>query len=361
MSRAAFLSHKDLNLIRFRMPVMRMLVELGHEVLAVCPDGGRAGRFAEAGVRHVPYEIDRGSLNPLKEAAVVRALSKLLAELKPDLLHTFTMKPNIYGALAAPEGTKVVASVTGLGSYYSGERTLFRRGLDALYAHAMRRPGRVIFYNEDDRDEFVKLGIVSPEKVRMIKGSGVDVRRFVPVAKANPKVVVTMCARLIREKGVEQFLDAAEALKGKAVFRLAGAPDAGNPTTLDDRVGRGSVERLGWVDDVAGLLAGTDIYCLPSYYREGIPVSVLEAMAAGLPVVTTISVGCRETIQHDKSGLFVPPRDSKALIKALDRLIGDAELRRRLGEGARKRAEQVFAVDRIVDDHLAVYRELLDV
>jgi glycosyltransferase involved in cell wall biosynthesis len=370
--RAVFLSHHDWHLYRFRLPLMRALSERGWDVRALCPTGDYSPRFAAEGVAHVPYRLERSSLNPFKELAVVMELARILGELKPDLLHSFALKPNIYGGLAARRlGVgKRAATVSGLGSFYTGEGSpaLFRRGLDRLYAAAMRRADRVIFENPDDRDELARLGIVRPEQVVLIPGAGVDTVRFSPIekSKAGP-VFVTMAARLIRDKGVGEFLTAAHALKARwgdgVVFQLAGEEDKGNRWAADHaRIAAaakaGVIRRLGFVDDVPSLLRGTDVYVLPSY-REGTPVSVLEAMSAGLPVVTTDAVGCRETVIPEESGLRVPVRDAAALAAAVDRLIADPRLRARLGLAARRRAEEVFAVEKIVAAHLDVYRSLL--
>lgn len=370
--RAVFLCHQDRHLYQFRLILMRALVARGWEVVALSPVGAYSGRFAAEGVRHVPYRVERSSLNPLRELLVIRELTAILRELRPDLLHTFALKPNIYGAFAASAAgvAKRVATVSGLGSFYTGEgsRTVFRRGLDALYAAAMRRVDRMVFENRDDLDELTRLGICRPGLGVIIAGAGVDLERFAPAPpRYGGPVVVTMAARLIRDKGVGEYLSAARALKEKwgdgVVFQLAGEEDPGNPwaTDLDllaAAVERGDVRRLGFVEDVPGLLRGTDIYALPSY-REGTPVSVLEAMSAGLAVVTTDAVGCRETVVPEESGLRVPVRDAAALTAALDRLIGDAALRRRLGAAARLRAQTVFAAEKVVAAHLAVYAELL--
>ncbi len=366
MRRFAFVSHLDLNLHRFRLPVMRELARRGCEVYAVCPDGPYARRFAGEGLRHVGYRLDRGSLNPLREAASVASLAAALRRVRPDLVHTFTFKPNVYGALAAlgvPRARRV-ASVTGLGSFY-GPRTAF------LYKVALRGADRVVFYNADDRAELLRRGACRPRQCALINGSGVDTARFAPAPAPRVDegpVVVTMAARLIREKGVHDYLQAAALVKAawgeRVVFQLAGEADEGNPSSADmERVAsfaeRGVVRRLGFVEDMAALLRRSDVYALPSYYREGIPVSVLEAMSAGLAVVTTDAVGCRETVEPEESGLRVPARDPVALAAALDRLVADASLRRRLGEAARRRAQDVFSLDRVVEAHLDVYRALL--
>ena len=374
-ARIVFLSHLDRNLYRFRLPIMKLLVEQGCEVYALCPEGEYSGRFAAMGVRHVAYRIKRSGLNPFREVSVVASLARALRRIQPDLLHTFTMKPNIYGALAARWAGvgKIVASVTGLGSFYieppsSMPAAVFRWGLDRFYALGLRRVDRVIFQNPDDHEELLRLGVCRASQCVLIPGSGVDTLRFAPAGKAGGKpVVVTMASRLIRDKGVDEFLSAAEQLKARfgddVVIQLAGEEDKGNPWAADHArlsscAERGVIRLLGYVADMPGLMRDTDIYVLPSY-REGTPVSVLEAMSAGLAVVTTDAVGCRETVVHEQSGLLVPVKDAPALASALERLIADPQMRSRLGSAARKRVEEVFAADKIVAAHLEVYRALL--
>ncbi|MCX7856035.1 MAG: glycosyltransferase, partial [Anaerolineae bacterium] len=178
-------------------------------------------------------------------------------------------------------------------------------------------------------------------------------------------VVVTMIARLIAPKGVREFLQAADRLSGQARFVLIGEPDPGNPDSLtwediQDHIQRGIVLAPGWQKDVVPWLAITDIFVLPSYYREGTPVTVLEAMAMGLPVVATDVPGCREAVVHGETGFLVPPRDVDALTLAIQRLIGDPELRWQMGQAGRARTVECFAVERIVGQYLRLYAQLLE-
>jgi len=355
---------------------MRALVARGCEVYALCPDGEFSGRFARFGVRHISYRINRSSLNPFREPVVIGVLARRLRQLAPDLLHSFMMKPNIYGGIAGRLAgvPRKVASVTGLGSFYIKTPAgviprLSRWGLDRLYRTALGRMDKVIFYNQDDRAEFLGLGICGERQSVIIPGSGVDTDYFVPSArdKNGDPVVVTMAARLLRDKGVHEFLAAAEALKGRwghrVCFQIAGAEDPGNLWSADQALLEGSasqgiIRRLGFLEDIRGVLSGTDIYALPSY-REGMPVSVLEAMSMALPVVATNAPGCRETVLDGVNGFQVPVRDAQALAEAIERLVRDPVLRRQFGAAGRRRAEQMFSIGKIVEAHLAIYRELL--
>ncbi len=370
MARLVFLSHYDFNLYRFRLPVMKAAVEQGHEVIAASPPGLFSGKFASHGIGHVPYSLDRRSVNVWREAASLAGIWRLLRRTAPDLLHTFTIKPNIYGSLAADAaGTPVVVnSVTGLGSWHSDGSGSWTAGFSsALYALALRRSAAVIFYNTDDRDDFERRHIVEPDQAVLIRGSGVDETVFRPVDRRGRSVVtVCMVARLIRDKGVAEYIEAAHRIRGqwgdRVAFRLVGQTDPGNPGGLTPEWVRSrsgsAVELLGHRDDIPAILEASDIYCLPSY-REGLPVSVLEAMASGLPIVTTNAAGCRETVEEGVNGFQVAVRDAEGLAAAIERLLREPQLRQVFGEASRRKAVSEFSIRRVVSDHLKLYSDLL--
>jgi N,N'-diacetylbacillosaminyl-diphospho-undecaprenol alpha-1,3-N-acetylgalactosaminyltransferase len=372
MARFLFLSHLDFNLFRFRLPIMKALVERGHEVVAASPGGPYAARLPSHGIAHESFEIDRRGLNLASELKVVFALRSLLRKVRPTLLHTFMHKPNIYGSLAArglPD-LKVVNSVTGLGSVYDGSRATLSRVVNGLYRVALRPSAAVVFQNDDNRDYFTSRRLVEARKVVLIRGEGVDTKEFLPVDRGNrPVVRVCMVARLIRDKGVEEYVEAARQVRAthgdQVRFCLVGDPDPGNQgsmaaTWLEKVRAVGDVELLGVRDDIARILAESDIYCLPSY-GEGLPVSVLEALASGLPVVTTDVSGCRDTVREGTNGFLVPPRDAVALANAIRRLAEDPGLRGRFGAAGRVEAETRFSVDVIVGQLIELYERVLRV
>ena len=367
MSRFVFLSHSDFNLYRFRLPILKALLAEGHEVVALCPAGRVSPLFARHGISHEAYEVDRVGTRLWSELAVVRELGRILRRLRPRLVHTFTHKPNIYGSLASRgiRDVAIVNSVTGLGSMYLGPASVIRSGfMNLLYRVAVRRSAAVVFQNKEDREFFVDRGIVRPEQAVVIRGSGVDTEVFRPSPRTDRAVVtVTMVARLIRDKGVEEYVEAARRIRaelGSGVrFWLVGSPDPGNPRSMPEEwvsaVRReGVVDVLGEREDIPEILSATDVYCLPSY-REGLPMSVLEAMASGLPVVTTDVPGCRETTEDGVNGWRVPPGDLGRLVDALRRLIADADRREVFGAESRKKAEKEFSVARVVRQHLELY------
>jgi N,N'-diacetylbacillosaminyl-diphospho-undecaprenol alpha-1,3-N-acetylgalactosaminyltransferase len=380
--RFVFFSQHDFNLYRFRMPVMQALRERGAQVWAICPPGEYSPRFREHGIEFVPISLARKTFNPLRAWTTVNRLRSILRELWPDVLHTSTLRPNVYGALAGwLAGVPViVCTVEGLGTLYTNhdlKTRLLRWGVEQTTRLALRAADAIIFLNPDDQSYYLSQKLCRPEQARLIVSAGIDVKAFSPDrfsleerqrlrqerGLSPDAVVVTMIARLIAPKGVREFLQAAERLNGKARFVLIGEPDPGNFDSLtweeiQAYVRRGLVLAPGWQNDVLPWLAITDVFVLPSY-REGTPVTVLEAMAMGLPVVATDVPGCREAVVAGETGFLVPPRNVDELVQAIRKLVEDPALRRRMGQAGRARAVQRFAIERITAQYLDLYAELL--
>jgi N,N'-diacetylbacillosaminyl-diphospho-undecaprenol alpha-1,3-N-acetylgalactosaminyltransferase len=381
--RFAFFSQHDFNLYRFRMPVMQALRERGAQVWAICPPGEYSPRFREHGIEFVPISLDRKTFNPLRAWTTVNRLRSILRELRPDVLHTSTLRPNVYGALAGwlAGVPAIVCTVEGLGTLYTNhdlKTRLLRWGVEQTTRLALRAADAIIFLNPDDQSYYLSQKLCRPEQARLIVSAGIDVKAFSPDRFSLEErqrlrqergfspdaVVVTMIARLIAPKGVREFLQAAERLNEKGRFVLIGEPDPGNLDSLtweeiQEYVRRGIVLAPGWQNDVIPWLAITDIFVLPSY-REGTPVTVLEAMAMGLPVVATDVAGCREAVVSGETGFLVSPRNVDELVRAIQKLVEDPALRRRMGQAGRARVVQHFAVERIVEQYLELYTEVLE-
>jgi glycosyltransferase involved in cell wall biosynthesis len=338
----------------------------GWRVVLVARESEATARIRASGIEVFPVNFVRRSLNPFAELVFAWRLAKLYRQLKPDVLHQIALRPIVTGGLAARlAGCKhIVNAPVGLGFVFSSDKLLakFLRPLVSFGLRVtLRPPGAVaVFENPDDLAALTAAGMVRPDAAFLIRGAGVDTVAFAPVPPPPLPVRVVLVARMIREKGVADFAAAARLLKGQAEFVLAGAPDPGNPNTVTEAELRaweaeGILTWIGPQKDVAALLRSAHIACQPSTYREGLPKSALEAMAAGLPLVATDIPGCREAVVDGVTGLLVPPRDPQALAAALARLIGDAALRARLGEAARARAEQEFADPIICAATLLVY------
>jgi glycosyltransferase involved in cell wall biosynthesis len=369
--RVLFLANTDWYLWNFRLPLARAMHGQGWDVVLCSPPGPWGPRFAGEGLRWIPFDFARHGLNPFSELVTLARLVRLYRRERPDLAHHFTIKCVLYGGIAAKlSGTRVVNAVTGLGSLFTTPKkanVVLVPIVRVLYRLVFHR-SHVIFQNPDDREEFRAKGLLGDATVHIIRSSGVDTTRFQPAPRlpAAPPVVVILVARLLREKGIEEFVEAARWLRGEgaaARFIVVGPEDPAQPSAIDSGTlarwkGAGDVEFLGHRDDVLELLRSAHIACLPSW-REGTPRSLVEAMACGLPVVATDVPGCREVTRNGDNGLLVKARDAMALAKGLRTLIDDAELRRRMGERSRERAEAEFSEKRVIGETTAVYQAVL--
>lgn len=367
---AFFVSH--------RLPLALAARDAGYDVHVASspnatPRDPAAARHVETlGFPFHPLRMTRKGQNPLREVGVARELARLYRRVAPSLVHHVTIKPVLYGSIAARlAGVPcVVNAVSGLGYVFldSGGKAAMRRAMILpLYRHAFRgRRTHVVFQNGADAHFFHSRRIVRPDQVTLIPGSGVDLDLFRHEPEPAGVPVVLFPARLLRDKGLLEFVDAARRLRADGVparFALAGDLDPGNPSAVgraevERWVAEGVVEWWGYREDMAGAYAESAVVCLPSY-REGMAKVLLEGAAAGRPLVTTDVPGCRDAVREGETGLLVPPRDAAALAAALRPLLGDPVLRARMGEAARADAEARFGVARVVDATLSIYRSLL--
>lgn len=356
------------SLIRFRGELLKRFVDAGHHVVACAPEASEEVRaaLAASGVQYRDVPIDRAGLDPVKDMRTIFSLMRLFREIEPDVLLTYTIKPVLYGGLAAMM-TRVperYAMITGVGHAFSGKgKKAWAVGRIArmLYRIVLKGCRRVIFQNPDDRALFEGLNLLaSPEQAALIDGSGVDVDRFgqQPLPRTPSFLLI---ARLLEEKGVYHYVEAARILKQRypdAVFRLAGWVDE-NPTSvtqseLDGWIEEGVVDFLGSLEDVRPALADSLVFVLPSAYGEGTPRTVLEAMATGRPIVTTDAPGCRETVVEGENGYLVPPRDTPALADAMAAFLDDPGLARTMGAESRRIAEARYDVHKVNEDILKI-------
>ncbi|MDS4058820.1 MAG: glycosyltransferase family 4 protein [Candidatus Contendobacter sp.] len=361
-------------LYNFRRSLAIALCESGHEVLLISPPGPYGEKLRALGLRWLPAPMTRRSLHPLRELALVRWLFRLIRQERVDLVHGFTIKCAVYGSLAARLARIPgrVNAVTGMGYVFtSNEPTarLLRPLVRALLRLALGgRGARLILQNPDDVAFFQRARLVDVAAVRQIPGSGVDCARFIPGSGRiiDEPLRVLLAARLLWDKGLAEYVAAARILRGQGRsirFLLAGNPDPGNPAAVPEAtvrawVDEGLVEWLGHVDDMPALLATVDVVALPSY-REGLPKTLIEAAACGLPLITTDAPGCREVVMPEVEGLRVPVGDAGALAQAIARLHDDPILAARLGAAARAKALTQFDERLVIERTLAVYRELL--
>lgn len=359
-----FLSH--------RLPVALAAKARGWEVHIATPRSKHVPRIEAAGLQWHPIRLSRSGLNAFAELRTIVDLVRLYRAIRPDVIHHVTTKPVLYGTLAAriARMPAVVNALAGLGHvfYDSGANRLLRSVVLAGYSLALRHPNvHFIFQNDEDRDVFLQRRWVHRDAVTMIRGSGVDVERFVPAPRIEGVApTVVLASRLLYTKGVPEYVEAARRIRGRgssARFVIVGEPDPDNPGSiplaqLQAWAEEGSVEYWGRREDMPEVLAAAEVFCLPTYYREGVPKAIIEAAACALPVVTTDTPGCRDIVRDGENGLLVPPRNVDALEQALEKLLADPELRRRMGDAGRLRVMQDFSLSQVVDATLRVYEDL---
>lgn len=370
-----FYANTDWYLYNFRLSTAQKLKRDGHDVVMLSPPGEFGARFAQHGFRWRTIPMDRTSLNPLQEIVTLRALVQVLKQEHPNLLHNFTVKCSVYGALAAriAKVPAVVNAVAGMGYIFtsgnakaSALRPLVKTLMRVTLGHDR---SLLILQNPDDAEAFVSSGIVPRKYIRLIRSSGVNLDRFHPCERVNEgRLRVVLAARLLWEKGIQEYIDAAALLRnqGRHIdFLLAGMPDSGNPRSVrieqvQSWADEGIVKWLGHVDDMAALLPTADVMVLPSYYREGVPKSLIEGAACGLALITTDRPGCREVVtSHGIDGLIVEPKKPTELASLIAQLDDDRHLLRRLGGAARQKAVDDFDEQLVVQRTIDVYNELL--
>jgi glycosyltransferase involved in cell wall biosynthesis len=357
------------SLLKFRGPLLAAMVARGHHVLAMAGDEDAAttAGLAALGVEFIPISVQRTGIDPRRDGRLLFELHRRLRALKPDCVFNYTIKPVIYGTLAARSVAVAqrAAMITGLG-YSFAPPTSVKHAAVAAVARAMYRLAlaschTVFFQNPDDRDEFARLGLTSRHnRVEVVRGSGVDIAHYAaqPLPQGPPHFL--FIGRLLQDKGIREYVEMAKTLRQRyptSRFRVVGWID-GNPASvrqaeLDGWVRDGIIEFIGAIDDVRPEIARCQVLVLPSY-REGTPRSVLEAMSMARAVITTSAPGCRETVVDGESGLLVPVQDVAALATAARRLIDEPGLLRSLATAARQRIERLY-------DASVVASQMLDV
>jgi len=362
-------ANTDWYLYNFRLTLAKELRKQGHEVILLSPPGDFHERLETQGFSWIPFPLSRQGINPFNELKTIWHLIRVYQQIHPDIVHHFTIKPVIYGSLAAHtlEVPGIINSITGLGHLFIDSGFITRILLKLakwLYRFSLRRT-QVIFENPEDRNIFIQNKFIQPEQANLILGTGVDTEKFQPAEKTNEIPLVLFSSRLLATKGLAEFMDAIRIIKQggvKARFAVAGTLDPGNPASirqeqLDSWKQETLAEWWGWQDDMPSTLANTDIFCLPSY-REGVPNALLEACASGIPIVTTDVPGCRDVVRHGVNGLLVVPRDSPSLANALETLLTDPVLRSTMGKAGREIALEQFSLSHIISQNLGVYEQV---
>ena len=360
-------------LLSHRYEMCLALLGNGAEVHIACPSNQEVvKRFISDGFIHHPLEFFGDSLSPFRMLTTSVFAYKIIKRLRPDVVHTIAMKPVLLGGLVSKVAgvPALVSSISGLGLVFSSSKfkhRLIRRLVSPILTFCFKHKNHaVVLQNDNDCSTLVDSGVLDYRNVAMIRGSGVDLKTFTYTPEPKGVPVVLFAARLLKDKGLSDLVEAVKILRLKGVelrLLVAGLPDDLNNNTLSEADLKewshaGLIERLGFRSDMEHLLSVCNIFCFPSYYGEGVPKVILEAAASGRPVITTDHPGCRDAVNCD-SGLLVPIRSPNDLSEAIQQLLENSELRVKMGRNARTLAEQNFSVDTVVDKHMKIYESLI--
>jgi glycosyltransferase involved in cell wall biosynthesis len=327
----------------------------------------------DAGFKLIPIRLRRGSRNPIQELLAIKDLISIYRRERPSIVHHVTIKSVLYGTLAAwiAQVPAVVNAIAGLGHVFverGWRASVFRRLIILAYRIILNKKNmKVIVQNPDDMKTIIDAGIVSPEKIVLIRGAGVHLDEFFYQPESDGIPVVMMAGRLLSNKGVNDLVEAGRLLRSKNIacrIVLAGLPDGENPKAISEETLKtwnrnNEIEWWGQRENMPEVLTQSSIVVLPTTYGEGIPKVLIEAAASGRPIVATDVPGCREIVRHEVNGLLVPPGNVQLLSEALSRLINDPNLRKRMGVNGREIAEKHFSEEKVVTQTLSVYKGLV--
>jgi len=349
----------------------------GYDVYISCNEQKDRKYIEKKGITFFSLPLNRRGLNPIYELNTFLRYFYIFNKIKPDIVHNVGPKPIIYGSIAAKlvKIKSVINAPIGMGYVFTSstlKAKLLKRILLFLFKltlnkhHGYNQKNRVIFENSDDMNFFINSKIVNTNEAILIRGAGIEIdEELIKKKRENVIPTIALVARMLEDKGIYEFVEAAKILKKKNIrgrFLLVGDIDKKNPTSIKQSIleewnDKKIIEWLGWVKDVKNLLLGTDVLCLPSY-REGLPKSLLEGAAIGLPIVTTNTVGCREVVLDGINGYLVPIKESQKLSLAIQKLIVNKELRVRMGQESFKIAKTKFSSEIINSQTISIYNEL---
>lgn len=366
----------NVNIPRFfvshRLPLALAAKDAGYDVHVTTSDADTENiqKIHDAGLPFHPLSLAQHGTNPLSEIRTLRAMIALYGDLKPDIIHHVSIKPVIYGGIAARLTgiPAIVGAMSGLGRVFSDNNTkakILRQIVRPMFKLALAHPNTsMIFQNPDDQQTFITMGLIKENRTELIRGSGVDLDVFTPVPEIEGKPIVLFAGRLMWKKGVAEFIEAAKTLHEKARFVVVGysestSPDAVPESYLKQHANEGIIECWGKRDDMPEVFAQSHLVCLPSSYGEGVPRVLIEASACERPIVATDTPGCREITLHNENGVLFPAGDNPAMIAALEKLIDSPDLRQKMGKRGREIVQEGFSLEIVTSQTLALYEKLL--
>lgn len=356
-----FLSH--------RLPLALEALRIGCDVFLVAKDSGRGDEVRSYGIKFINLDFERSGKNPLKELKVIFDLRRIYDQIQPDVLHHVTLKPCIYGTIASRKLSRkirTINAISGLGYTFTNNRNSLRKIilLRLMKWSFSTKETSFIFQNPDDKKFYDALGYLNKDNFIVIKGSGVDEKHFsYEYPKKKQKVTIILLARMLKDKGIQEFIDAANILKNEhssmSEFILVGGIDEENPAHIEEKelIAQCDQEYIKWLghrSDVKELYVNADIVCLPSY-REGLPKSLIEAMAVGRPIITTDAIGCKECVDDGVNGYLVPVKDNTILAERIKRLILNRELRIKMGIESREKMVREMSLNKVIKETFKFY------
>lgn len=356
VNRILFLVNHDVVIYNFRLELVERLLQENYEVHISSPYGERIEDLKKLGCHYHEIQMERHGMNPVSEYKLLKTYKKLLEDVKPDMIFGYTIKPNIYGALAAQsKDIPFVANITGLGTAVENPG-LTQKVMILLYKIAFRKIQRVFFQNEENREFFVKNNI-AVEKHGMLPGSGVNLERFCIKEYPSDGIIrFAFISRIMKEKGIDQYLEAARVIKNEypnTEFHICGFCEEEYKGQLEEYHDKGIVIYNGMVRDVSTFLENIHCVVHPTYYPEGISNVLLEACATGRPIITTDRSGCREVVDDGVNGYMIPQRDSDALTNAIRRFIAlSYDEKKKMGYAGRKKVEDCFNRQIVVNAYM---------
>jgi glycosyltransferase involved in cell wall biosynthesis len=361
-----FIAPKTSTVLNFRGKLMNDVYKKGYEVVAIVPEEGYDDEFKKLGVRNIVLNFNKSSLSPFSSLKYLLGLKKIIKDEKPDVVFSYAMKPVIFGSIAAHRAKvkEIYSLVCGLGYVYavdSFKTKILRLICGILYKIAFKYNKKVMFQNIDDINEFSKMKYLKKEKCELVNGSGVDLNKFKKNVLPNNNSFI-MVSRIIKEKGVREYFEAASIIKEKypdAKFTYIGMYDksyARDFLELKKYIDKGIVEYIPETNKVADYVSKHAIFVLPSYYREGIPKTLLEASAMARPIITTNTPGCRETVIDGINGYFVNPKDVNDLAEKMEKMINSTNLQQ-MGNESYKICLEKFDI-KIINDKMMEIMEI---
>jgi len=354
-------------LFKFRLELMESMLRDGFTVYAIAPEDRYSNKFKQHNIQFIPIQVDRRGYNLFNDLKLVWSLTKIYQTISPLIVHHFTIKPVLYGSFASrlAKIPRIINSITGLG--YTFINTSWSKWLICKLYYISQKSDKIqlIFQNPDDRDFFLDKKLIKADQSNIILSSGINLEKFkcsnYQSSSASQQCTFLFLSRILYDKGIVELVEAMEMLfhKNKQVkLIIAGEVDSGNPSPvskdwMDKKSNLSFINWLGYIDDVVELFSKADVVVLPSY-REGVPHSLIEALAMGLPVITTDTPGCRVVVEHGLNGFMVPSRDSNSLYDAMLQLANDPELRKKFGKNSFAKSKE-FDVEKVNKETMELY------